>query len=61
MLTALLKTIAIFAVFFVFWKVYKKTKFVTVMSMDFETGRRELDEVSPATSDPFALLNYAPL
>ncbi|KAK4702354.1 hypothetical protein P7C70_g3871, partial [Phenoliferia sp. Uapishka_3] len=39
-------TIAIFFVFFVFWKFYKKTKFVSVSAMDFETGRRELDEMS---------------
>ncbi|KAL8277353.1 hypothetical protein RQP46_010193 [Phenoliferia psychrophenolica] len=41
-------TLVIFAVFFVFWKFYKKTRFVSTAAMDFETGRRELDEMSDA-------------
>ena len=34
----------------VFWKLYKKTKFVTLETMDFETGRRELDNMADDVS-----------
>lgn len=33
----------IFLVLYLFWKFYKRSKFVNVGDMDFETGRRELD------------------
>ncbi|KAK4701163.1 hypothetical protein P7C70_g5076, partial [Phenoliferia sp. Uapishka_3] len=39
-------TLPIFAVMFVFWKLFKKTKLVSLESMDFDTGRRELELVS---------------
>lgn len=35
--------------FYVGWKLFKRTKFVTLAAMDFETGRRELDEVRRPT------------
>ncbi|GAA95789.1 uncharacterized protein L969DRAFT_62736 [Mixia osmundae IAM 14324] len=38
-------TLPIFAIFYVFWKVLKRTSFVRLHEMDFETGRRELDEM----------------
>lgn len=34
----------IFGVFYLGWKIAKRTKFVRVADMDFHTGRRELDE-----------------
>ncbi|KAL8293177.1 hypothetical protein RQP46_000871 [Phenoliferia psychrophenolica] len=39
-------TLPIFAILFVFWKFYKKTKLVRLDTMDFETGRRELDNMA---------------
>jgi len=41
-------TVLIFAILFVFWKLYKKTKFVSLDLMDFDTGRRELDDIADA-------------
>lgn len=38
-------TLPIFAFMYVGWKLYKKTSFVRLADMDFETGRRELDEM----------------
>jgi amino acid transporter len=34
----------IFVVFYLFWKIFKRPKFVRIKDMDFTTGRRELDE-----------------
>ena len=34
----------IFFVFYLFWKIVKRPKFVRIPDMDFHTGRRELDE-----------------
>jgi amino acid transporter len=34
----------IFGVFYLFWKIAKRPKFVRVSDMDFTTGRRELNE-----------------
>lgn len=34
------------AVLYVFWKLWKRTKFVTLDNMDFDTGRRELDSMA---------------
>ncbi|ORY79319.1 amino acid permease/ SLC12A domain-containing protein [Leucosporidium creatinivorum] len=39
-------TVVIFIVLYAFWKFWKRTKFVRLSSMDFITGRRELDEIS---------------
>ncbi|BGP46382.1 hypothetical protein JCM10450v2_002226 [Rhodotorula kratochvilovae] len=39
-------TIVIFIVLFVFWKFWKRTKFVRLEDMDFETGKRELDAIA---------------
>lgn len=39
-------TLVIFAVLYVFWKLWKRTKFVTLDNMDFDTGRRELDSMA---------------
>ena len=39
-------TIPIFVVFYAFWKIFKRTHFVTLADIDFVTGRRELDEIS---------------
>ncbi|KAH9817185.1 amino acid permease/ SLC12A domain-containing protein [Melampsora americana] len=38
-------SIPTFVIFFVVWKSIKRTKFVKIEEMDFETGRRELDEM----------------
>ncbi|EGF98367.1 uncharacterized protein MELLADRAFT_51018 [Melampsora larici-populina 98AG31] len=38
-------SLPIFVVFFVVWKTVKGTKLVKIEEMDFETGRRELDEM----------------
>jgi len=35
----------IFLVFYLFWKIYKRPKFVSIPDMDFTTGRRELNEM----------------
>ncbi|KAL8287079.1 hypothetical protein RQP46_004085 [Phenoliferia psychrophenolica] len=37
-----------FVVLYACWKLYHKTRFVHLDEMDFETGRRELDEMSDA-------------
>ena len=34
----------IFLVFYLFWKILKRSKFVRIPHMDFETGRQQLDE-----------------
>ena len=34
------------AVLYVFWKLWKRTKFVTLDNMDFDPGRRELDSMA---------------
>ena len=34
----------IFLVFYLFWKIIKRSKFVRISDMDFTTGRRELNE-----------------
>ena len=34
------------AVLYVFWKLWKRTKFVRLDNMDFDTGRRELDSMA---------------
>ncbi|CDR38311.1 RHTO0S03e08130g1_1 [Rhodotorula toruloides] len=39
-------TVVIFIVLFVFWKLFKRTKFVRIENMDFDTGRRELDQIA---------------
>ncbi|BGP54424.1 hypothetical protein JCM8202v2_002002 [Rhodotorula sphaerocarpa] len=39
-------TVVIFAVLYVGWKFWKRTKFVRLDSMDFDTGRRELDSMA---------------
>ncbi|GAA5865290.1 hypothetical protein JCM3774_004926 [Rhodotorula dairenensis] len=39
-------TLVIFAVLYVFWKLWKRTKFVRLDNMDFDTGRRELDSMA---------------
>ncbi|KAK4705924.1 hypothetical protein P7C70_g275, partial [Phenoliferia sp. Uapishka_3] len=39
-------TLVIFAILYVGWKFWKKTKFVHLDTMDFETGRRELDAMA---------------
>jgi len=36
----------IFLVFYLFWKIFKRTKFVRIPDMDFTTGRRELNEMN---------------
>jgi amino acid transporter len=41
-------TIPIFAGFYLFWKLFHKTRLVPLMALDFETGRRELDAISAA-------------
>jgi amino acid transporter len=43
--------LAIFTLLYLFWKIFKRTKFVPLMEMDLVTGRREYLEVSPAESD----------
>ena len=40
-----------------FWKLYKRSKLVPLHAMDFETGRRELDEVSAAEEAKFQAPN----
>ena len=35
------------------WKYIKGTKFVTLAEMDFETGRRELDEMEERDAETF--------
>lgn len=42
----------IFLVFYLIWKIAKRSKFVRVADMDFHTGRRELDE-SESPNSPF--------
>ncbi|TNY20830.1 amino acid permease/ SLC12A domain-containing protein [Rhodotorula diobovata] len=39
-------TLVIFAVLFVFWKLFKRTKFVRLEDIDYTTGKRELDAIS---------------
>lgn len=36
----------VFILFVAFWKLYKKTHWVSLDEMDFDTGRRELDEMA---------------
>ena len=36
----------LFAILYVFWKFWKRTKLVSIEGMDFETGRRELDAMA---------------
>ncbi|GAA6045805.1 hypothetical protein NBRC10513_005213 [Rhodotorula toruloides] len=36
----------VFIVLYVFWKLFKRTKFVRIENMDFDTGRRELDQIA---------------
>lgn len=38
-------SIPIFFVFYLGWKIVKRTKYVRLSEMDFVTGRRELDEL----------------
>jgi len=38
-------TIPIFFFLWLFWKLWKKTKFVKIADMDLDTGRREIDEL----------------
>lgn len=38
-------TIPLFLVAWIGWKFWHKTKFVSLSQMDFDTGRRELDEI----------------
>ncbi|MBW0469818.1 hypothetical protein O181_009533 [Austropuccinia psidii MF-1] len=38
-------TLPIFAISYFFWKIFKKTKFVTAREMDFVSGTKELDEM----------------
>lgn len=35
--------IPVFALFFIVWKVWHKTKFVKLLEMDIQSGRREFD------------------
>ncbi|GAA6021318.1 hypothetical protein JCM10207_002695 [Rhodosporidiobolus poonsookiae] len=39
-------TLVIFAILFVFWKFFKRTKFVRLDQIDYETGKRELDAIA---------------
>jgi len=39
-------TLPIFAAFYLFWKLFKRSKWVSLADIDFVTGRRELDEIS---------------
>jgi yeast amino acid transporter len=39
--------IPIFLVFYLFWKIIKRPKFVRIPDMDFTTGRRELNKSKP--------------
>jgi len=41
--------IVIFVVLFIFWKVYKKTKWVSLLEMDLVSGRR--DDLHPPNPD----------
>ncbi|SGY47921.1 BQ5605_C001g00591 [Microbotryum silenes-dioicae] len=46
-------TLVIFAVLFVFWKFWRRTHFVTLDLMDFQTGRRELDDIAESEAAKF--------
>jgi len=39
-------SIPILAAFYCFWKLFKRTKFISLDDMDFVTGRSELDAIS---------------
>ncbi|KAI5479664.1 amino acid transmembrane transporter [Pseudohyphozyma bogoriensis] len=41
----------VFIIFVVFWKFYKRTKWVSLSAIDFETGRRELDDMAEAEAE----------
>ncbi|GAA5948850.1 hypothetical protein JCM21900_003448 [Sporobolomyces salmonicolor] len=46
-------TLVIFAILYVGWKLFKRTKFVRLADMDFETGRRELDAIADEEAAKF--------
>ncbi|GAA5834721.1 hypothetical protein JCM9279_007091 [Rhodotorula babjevae] len=46
-------TLVIFAVLFVFWKLFKRTKFVRLEEIDYTTGKRELDAVADEEASRF--------
>lgn len=48
-------TIPIFFFLYVFWKLYKKTKWVPLLEIDFETGKRDLEIISEVDE-----ANYVP-
>ena len=44
-------SLPIFVVFYGGWKLFKRTKFVSLDEMDFSTGRRELDDIMDAEEE----------
>lgn len=46
-------TLPIFAICWAGWKIVKKTKVVKLADIDFDTGRRELDEMEVADAERF--------
>jgi amino acid transporter len=47
-------SLPIFVAFYLFWKLFKKTKWVRLDEMDFMTGRRELDEMDREEQDKYS-------
>lgn len=47
-------SLPIFALFYGFWKVFKRSKWVTLDEMDFMTGRRELDAMDRDEQEKYA-------
>jgi len=49
-----MQSLPIFFGCWIFWKVFKKTKWVALEDIDFVTGRRELDEMMDAEEELFS-------
>lgn len=47
-------SLPIFIGFYAFWKIVKRSKWVTLDHMDFMTGRRELDEMDREEQEKYA-------